>query len=664
MRVGSVTIGVALVSGALVVAALATYWPVTRHEFINHDDPLYVTENPHVRAGLTWESLAWAFKTGHASNWHPLTWVSLMLDSELYGDCPGGFHLTNLLFHTANTLILFIVLRMMTGAFWPSAFVAAMFALHPLHVESVAWVAERKDVLSTFLGFLALLCYVQFAKRKPIGPQSCLPAQKTPETYLGDPGKMLRWYWASVVFFALGLMSKPMLVTWPFLMLLLDYWPLRRIIASNQNAHRPARTVGYRLCLLPAVVEKLPFFALSFASSVVTLIVQRRGGAVQALAALPLDARIENALIAYATYILKMFWPANLALPYLYLPPHVWPVWHGLGATLLLAFISVLVLKARRAYLVVGWLWFIGTLVPVIGLVQVGNQSMADRYTYVPLVGLFLMLAWAGAELYRRVRQLRFLVLILAGAAILGCIWQTRIQLGYWRDAETLFSHTIAVTKDNCVAHDILAHALLKKGELDRAKRHFLEAIRIRLKYGNTQNAELLHNVAVVALQQGNTAEAKDYLYQAMQTRSYPADVPAKLALVLTTEGNIAEAIAMYKRALEIKPDSPDVLNNLAWLLAAGPEDALRNGQEAARLAERACELTGYKQALFVGTLAAAYAEAGRFDDAIRTAEKARALAEAAGQTNLVLRNEELIRLYRAGKPYRDPALAPKTDAQ
>ncbi len=630
-----------LVGLALCIATAATYWPVTNYPFINYDDPIYVTENPHVLAGLTWQNIAWAFTTAHASNWHPLTWLSLMLDRELYGDWPGGFHLTNLLLHTANALLLFWLLSSITGTLWRSAVVAGLFALHPLHVESVAWVAERKDVLSTFFGVLTLSAYAKFAYRTDLPPRTA-------------------WYWISIVLYAFGLMSKPMLVTWPFVMLLLDYWPLSRLF-QNQTQTRPeTRALMFKAAvgnLGLAVAQKLPFFVLAFASSVATVVAQYRGGAVQALAALPLGARIENALISYAKYILKMFWPTDLALPYLYLPPSVWPVWHGPAAAFALAGLTLLILKLRRRYLLMGWLWFLVTLVPVIGLVQVGNQSMADRYTYIPLIGLFIALVWGAAELIDRLPARKTLITV-TWLAILGlCIWRTRVQLAYWRDAEILFSHTIAVTKDNCVAHDILAHALLRKGKLDEAKKHFLEAIRIRLKYGNTQNAELLHNAAVVALQQGNTAEAKDYLYQAMQTRSYPANVPAKLAVILTSEGNLAEATALYREALQIKPDSPDVLNNLAWLLAAAPNDALRNGNEAVQLAEKACKLTQYKQALFVGTLAAAYAEAGRFDDATRTAELARTLAETAGQTNLVLRNQELLQLYRAGKPYRDPAL-------
>ena len=639
---------VVLVGLALCIVTGATYLPVTSYPFINYDDPIYVTENPHVRAGLSWDGIVWAFTTGRASNWHPVTWLSLMLDSELYGDWPGGFHLTNLLLHAANTVLLFVLLHSVTGALWRSAFVAGLFGLHPLHVESVAWVAERKDVLSTCFGLLTLLAYAKYAT----GNNSSTTTRRI-------------FYGIAIGLYTLGLLSKPMLVTWPVVMLLLDYWPLNRIFTGvvyvRRTAHALASQSAFANIAL-AAVQKLPFFALAFASSIATLLAQHRGGAVQPLGALSLGPRIENALVSYAKYILKMLWPTDLALPYLYLPPNVWPVWHGPAAAFALAGITVLILKLRRRYLLTGWLWFIITLVPVIGLVQVGNQSMADRYTYIPLIGLFIIVAWGATELAERLAQPKS-VLATVGVAILAlCIWRTRVQLGYWQDAETLFTHTIAVTKDNCVAHDILAHALLKKGKLDDAKRNFLEAIRIRLKYGNMYNAELLHNAAVVALQQGNPTEAKQYLQQAMLTRSYPAGVPAKLAAILTAEGNLADAISLYREALAIMPNSPDVLNNLAWLLATAPEDVFRNGAEAVQLAQKACELTAYKEALFIGTLAAAYAEAGRFDDAIRTAEKARALAEANGQTNLVARNEELLALYRAGKPYRDTSLSGTAD--
>lgn len=455
-----------------------------------------------------------------------------------------------------------------------------------------------------------------------------------------------------------------MLVTRPVVMLLLDYWLLNRIFAGVVYARRPSHALASQSAfanIALAIVQKLPFFALAFASGITTLLAQHRGGAVQLLGALSLGRRIENALVSYAKYFLKMFWPSDLALPYLYLPPNVWPVWHRPAAILALAGITVLILKLRGRYLLTGWLWFIITLMPVIGLVQVGTQSMADRYTYILLIGLFIMVAWGATELAERLPGRKSVLATLGVAVLALCIWRTRVQLGYRQDAETLFAHTIAVTKDNCVAHDILAHALLKKGKREAAKHHFLEAIRIRLKYGNIYNAELLHNAAVVALQQDNPTEAKQYLQQAMLTRSYPASVPAKLAAILTTEGNLADAINLYRKALGIMPNAPDVLNNLAWLLATAPEDEFRDGQKAVQLAQKACELTAYKEALFVGTLAAAYAEAGRFDDAIRTAEKARALAEANGQTNLVSRNEELLQLYLTGKPYRDPSLSSST---
>ena len=661
----------------LAAVTFLTYWPVLRHDFINFDDPDYVTSNSQVQAGLTWNGVVWALSTGHAANWHPLTWLSLMLDSQLYGMKPAGFHLTNLLFHIANSLLLFLVLRRMTGALWRSAVVAALFALHPLHVESVAWIAERKDVLSGFFFMLTLLFYARYA-----GKEECrMKSEEMGGNRRGSPLVTRHSplnYGLALFFFALGLMSKPMLVTLPFVLLLLDYWPLGRVSgdkgqvagdkwrvtgsSSPERSEVPirretlnprllseakSRLIGRRSTVLRLVLEKAPFFALAFASSAVTLWVQQ--GALQSLERLSLGPRLETALIAYATYIEKTVWPSKLAI--LYLSPSAWPAWQvAITASVLAAILgSVLWGWRRLPYLSFGWLWFVGTLVPVIGIIQVGNQSMADRYTYIPLVGVFIIVAWGSTDLFQRLRLGTAPLAMLCLAMLMGCATLTRVQLGCWQDSEALFQRAIQVTQDNFIAHNNLGHALATSGKLDEAKAHYLEALRINPRY-----TEALNNMGILLTQQGKMAEARPYLEEAIRIKPQFAEVYGKLGFALAAEGRFAEAISYYHEALRLKPELTEVLNNLAWLLATNPDPKLRDGAEAVRWAERACELTHYQTPIMVGTLAAAYAEAGRFEDAVRTGEKARKLALAAGHKELVEMNRKLIELYRAHKPYRE----------
>ena len=360
---------------SLVISILCIYWQVRHFSFVNYDDPQYVTANYAVQAGLAFENIRWAFTAVHANNWHPLTWLSHMLDCQIYGLDPGRHHLTNVLFHILNTLLLFLVFKKMTGALWKSAFVAALFALHPLHVESVVWVAERKDVLSTFFFMLTLWSYTRYVER----------------TNLYN-------YLMVLLFFMLGLMTKPMLVTLPFVFLLLDYWPLQRFCFGSSDSN------GQRSFYWGLVWEKMPLFILSSASSVVTYLVQKSSGAVNSLAAIPFHVRIANALLSYVSYIEKMLWPEHLAVLYPY--PNVILPWKIVCAGLLLMMISVFIFRRLRSkpYLAVGWLWYLGTLVPVIGIVQVGAQAMADRYTYVPLIGIFFIAAWGGADLVTKWR--------------------------------------------------------------------------------------------------------------------------------------------------------------------------------------------------------------------------------------------------------------------
>ena len=527
----------------LIGATLAVFWPLKNHEFINLDDDEYVTENPHVQAGLTLKGLSWAFTTTQASNWHPLTWLSHMLDCQLYGLKPAGHHLTSLLFHIANTLLLFLVLRRMTGAIWGSSFVAALFALHPLHVESVAWVAERKDVLSTFFWMLTMWTYIRYAERP-----------------------RLNRYLLVLLSFALGLMSKPMLVTLPLVLLLLDYWPLRRFKSIHP----------FRL-----VLEKAPFFALSAVSSFLTFFAQRSGGTVGSLEAFPLETRMANALVSYVSYIGKMIWPHHLAVLYPY--PDILPIWQVAEAGLLLVGLSALVILAarRRPYLVVGWLWYFGTLVPVIGLVQVGLQAMADRYTYVPLIGLFIMMAMGVPDNLAGWRHRRIVLAISAGLLLSIFMIVTRLQVYHWENAITLFEHTLAVTSNNSVIHNNLGVVLAQQGKTQEAIAHYTEALRIKPDYTDAHN-----NLGVALARQGKTQEAIAHYTEALRIKPNYAEVHYNLGNALARQGKIQEAITHYTEALKIKPDYVGAHYNLgnALVRQGKTQEAIAHFAEALRI--------------------------------------------------------------------------------
>jgi Tfp pilus assembly protein PilF len=564
-----------LIYAALVVVTIAAFEPARLNGFIGFDDDVYVTENTHVLAGITLKSVLWAFTTPYASNWHPLTWLSHMLDCELFGLNPLGHHLTNLLFHIANTLLLFWVLKRMTGAIWQSAFVAAAFALHPQHVESVAWVAERKDLLSGFFWMLTIAAYIRYAERPCVGG-----------------------YLLVVLAFCLGLMAKPMVVTLPFVLLLLDYWPLERFQWK-------------KLCLL--VCEKIPLFLLAAVSSLITFVVQQRTGAMVQAENLPSYVRVANALVSYISYITKMIYPTGLAVFYPH-PLRSPPLWQPLICLFIMLIVSIAVIYLARRYLLVGWLWYLGTLVPVIGLVQVGGQAMADRYTYIPLIGIFMMVAWGLPELLSKWRYRRFVfsaASVLVFAILLLC---TRRQIRLWQNDFTLFSHAIAVTENNATMHNNLGVAFQAQGKFDEAIAHYRQALKIYPDYANAHN---------------------------------------NLALALQSEGRIDEAINHYLCSLRLGPD-PTPLNNLAWLRATQQDPNFRDPNEAVRLALKACEMTGYDDPELLDTLAAAYAAAGDFPRALETAEKALKLAEAVGWNDLAGEISERLQLYKAGKPYQE----------
>ena len=499
----------------LVVAILVIYLPVGGYEFINYDDPQYVADNDPVKKGLTFEGIRWAFTSLHASNWHPITWLSHMLDVQMYGVNAGAHHLTNVLFHMLNSMLLFLLLHRMTGALWRSAMVAALFAVHPLHVESVAWISERKDVLSAFFGFLTLLAYAEYIKR---------------------PG-WLR-YGAALLFFALGLMSKPMVVTLPFLMLVLDYWPLNRY----------AQESGFlRFAFL--VKEKLPFFALSGVSCAVTVIAQSRGGAMSLLESYSFGMRLANALVAYVAYLGKMIWPMNLAI--LYPHPGMRPLWQIIGAVVVISGISTAAVlwARRRPWFAVGWLWYLGTLIPVIGLVQVGYQRMADRYAYIPLLGIYIVLAWGFHEIFHR-RWYGMRALAVAGmvvsAALMLLTWH---QVKCWKNSTEIFSCAIRNTTGNFVAHNNLGVALSLIGNHSDAIVYYREAVNIFPNYADAHN-----NLGTTLIALGEKDAAIDHFRKAFMIRPQFPQAHNNFGSLLAEHGRIDEAISHFRKALELDP--------------------------------------------------------------------------------------------------------------
>jgi protein O-mannosyl-transferase len=730
------TIGFSLL---LAAGTLALYWQVGRFEFTNFDDPDYAANNRYVLMGLTAESVRWAFHNPYA--WHPVTWLSHLLDGQLFGVNPGAFHRVNALFHAANTVLLFLALWRMTGAEGRSAFVAALFALHPLHVESVAWVAERKDVLSAFFWMLALLCYAEYA-RKPRA-----------------------WRYLLVLgCFALGLMAKPMVVTLPFVLLLLDYWPLGRLHLGSSAASLRSPGSGPRTPISRLLLEKVPFLALSVAVSFVTLHYRQQWGKLD-MEMFPLPTRAANALVAYARYLGKAILPEDLAV--IYPHPGAWPAWTVVGACLLLGFVSLtaFIVLRRMPYVMVGWLWFLGTLIPVLGLVQVTPESMADRYTYLPLIGVFIAVAWGANDLAARLPQRRIVLAAAAALAIALCAVGTWRQLRHWQNSITLFSHAVAVTTDNArarynlgqaisilsqsvaaqgraadatalaeasiqhyeealrirptfqEAHNNLALALATLGRVTEATNHYAEALRLAPKndaahynYANAlaalgqfdaaighfqtaiqldpsnplahfglarvfelqgrapdalahyrdavrlapRYAEAHYSLGALLATQGQPAAAVPNLMEAIRLQPRAADAHTKLGMALAATGRTREALAHYREGLRLKADQPEALNNLAWMLATHPQAEFRDGKEAVQSAERACELTARRQPVFLGTLAAAYAEAGLFDKATAAAREARDLAEKLGQAPVAAANQRLLELYQQGKPCRE----------
>ena len=586
------------------------------HDFINYDDPRYVYQNTRITSGLNIAGVAWAFTHIHAENWHPLTTITHMLDCQLYGLNAGGHHFTNVLLHTVAVVLLFLVLQQMTGALWRSAFVAAVFAIHPLHLESVAWVAERKDVLSGVFFILTLLAYVHYAR--------------APST----------WRYLIVAFvFALGLLSKPMLVTLPFVLLLLDYWPLNRISGERSNVGRQ---------LLRLLLEKIPLIALSAVSSTVTFLAQR--GALGWTEQLPMLARINNAIVTYIVYMRQMFWPAKLAVFYPHPENRLLPWQISVALAVLIGItLAALILRKNAPYFITGWLWYLGMLVPVIGLVQVGWQGHADRYTYLPQIGLYIASTWAVADFTSLWRRQHIVMTAAALLVIAALSWGAWIQTSYWRDSETLFTHALAVTKNNDVAENNLGIVFLERGQLDEAISKLQAAIDLRPENGPAHN-----NLAKALLQKGELAQAMVHYRKFLEIEPQNVEAHNILGTALIQQGHVREAVEQWEDALASQPENGNAANNLAWVFATCPDDSIRNGRRAVELAERALRLSGGKIPTIFRVLAAAYAENGQFAQAIETAQRGAELANSQGNSALASELQSNVALYQTGRPLRD----------
>jgi hypothetical protein len=523
-----------LVCLGLALITLAVYWPIMHDDFVNFDDRQYIVENPHVNSGVTASNIAWAFKSGEASNWHPLTWISHMIDCSLFGLNPAGHHFGNLFFHIVNTLLVFTILSLLTGATWRSAFVAALFAWHPMRVESVAWAAERKDVLSGFFFLLTLLAWTQFVRRSNT-----------------HSSKSKLFYMLALISFACGLMSKPMVVTLPFVLLLLDVWPLQRF--DDLTIRRFGKLV----------LEKIPFFIVATVGSVVTFLVQNK----EAVSHPALQAQLANIFLSYIGYISKLIWPTNLAVIYP-LSRHL-PVLPTIGAAILLLICSLLVINHRRRYpyLFTGWFWFVGMLVPTIGIVQIGSATMADRYTYLPGIGFFILIAWGASEFIKGAPQLKKYLPIAASIALVGLLGVTSVQIGYWQNTLKLFYHAVSVTSGNYAAENLLGKAFEEYGDNDRALVCYSDSVAIEPKFPPSQ-----YNLAVCLLTLGRTNDALAHFRICAQFPDQDAQTDYALGFYLNRCGAPREAVQLLQRAIEQQPQFPQAQSLLGKIVVAHPK--------------------------------------------------------------------------------------------
>ena len=529
---------------ALVLVTLCVHWPIARNDFINFDDPMYVTENARVMSGITWANIAWAFTTTETGNWHPLTWLSHMADCHVFGMGPQGHHFTSLFLHILNVTLLFGMLKWMTGQIWPSVLVAALFALHPLHVETVAWVSERKELLSTFFWITTIWSYGYYVRTEKRAV-----------------------YYLALFCFLLGLMSKPMIVTLPFVLLLLDLWPLNRMNPMAQQ-WRHANAGGDRVhskivIFVRLLKEKAPFFLLAGLLSAITYLVQQQEGSVKSFSMFPWDVRVVNAIHSYMGYLVKMLWPKGLAVYY----PHSGmdiPLWQIIASGTALGTLSIFVLSAwkRLPFLLVGWLWYLGTLIPVIGLVQIGSHAMTDRYTYLPLLGIFIAIAWGLREIVTKWQFARPPVVTSCLLALIACSVLTFKQLERWYDSVTLFQHSINVTTDNWLGHNNLGLALAQRNDPEKVLYHYEESIRINPHYANSRN-----NIGIALVEQGRTKEAIVRFKEAIAIKSDYVDARYNLANALVKDNKLNEAIFHYRKTLKMTPQDGEIYNNLGIAL-------------------------------------------------------------------------------------------------
>jgi protein O-mannosyl-transferase len=563
----------AWVSLALALLTLAVFQPVREHAFINFDDPIYITANSRVQGGITTANVAWAFTTLQAGFWQPLTWLSHMLDCAVFGLQPSGHHLTSLLLHTANTVLLFVVLRRMTGATWRSAFVAALFALHPLNVEPVAWAASRKDVLSTFFGLLALWAYARYAEKSTVGRQESGALGQEAAAGGSAAGFISRslpsasgYYLLTLLFFACGLMSKTMVVTLPLVLLLLDWWPLRRLQRST---------------LKSLVLEKAPFLALGIVAGLLTLNAEHGIGALSDTVLYPFQFRVANAVLSCAGYLAQAVWPGELAVFYPY-PSVFSPLMVG-GAALLLILVTALAVRVHRSkpYLAVGWFWYLVTLSPVLGLIQVGAHAHADRYAYIPLIGIFLLLTWGACDLTRRWLHRSAVLSVVGVTVLLFCTVLTTRQLAYWRDSAALFQRALQVTRNNCVAYYCLGLHISDEGRSDEAIADYRLALQINPAYGEAHN-----NLGVELASRGAIDAAMKCFREAIRTNPRLASAYSNLGMALASQGKEREALQQYQESLRLNSDDARVHSNLANLLArqGRAEEAIAHHREALRL--------------------------------------------------------------------------------
>jgi Tfp pilus assembly protein PilF len=667
---------VVLILALLILLVLIAFEPVRHNDFIDYDDPAYITENPNIQSGITAKSAAWAFTAGYQSNWHPLTWLSHMLDIELFGLNPLGHHLHNVALHTASTVLLFLILLNMTGALWPSVFAAMAFGIHPLRVESVAWASERKDTLSMLFFMLTAAAYIYYARK----------------------GGILR-YGLVVLCFGLGLMAKPMLVTVPLILLILDWWPLNRIQYPAAKLPRLLSVPGTACPAVPPgrlIAEKIPLLVLTLIFCIITYNVQQAGGSMVAVKFL---IRALNVLTSCLGYLGKMVWPADLAVLYPY-PLHIYPLWPKIVSFIILTLGSVFIFYSipKRPYLMAGWLWYVVTLIPVIGLVQVGIQSMADRYTYLPSVGIFIALSWTAAHLSAKWRYQKMLMGIVGGLAVIAMIMATRTQLTYWKDSISLYEHTLAVTQDNYAIHNNLSWTLARQNKLTEAQDHIKAALQI---WPGCPDANI--NTAAILIQRGQLDKATEHLQKALEAETNNAMIYLNMGYIFEARKNAEEAICAYERATQLNrneykaftslgilkarqghldqavkcfrqslrnnpayvkfcrnpvfdphadTDLIAAMNNLAWILATTQDNTIRNPDEAVSLAQKVCQLTGFKKNNLLDTLAAAYASANQFKEAAETAQQAIDSANAAGQKSMAEDITKRLRLYQTLKPY------------